>query len=139
MPPAAAEVLPAEQAAAAAGDEKIIVTAPKLDARTGTSSVSADSDEHDGASSKQDGQTEKPKWYRRLNPIRLQKAPPVPAERGVSPEYGTNFFSLLSFQWMAPLMHVSFDFLCLYRLCLSNMNLQRRVICDHCNIRISGQ
>jgi ABC-type multidrug transport system fused ATPase/permease subunit len=100
--------MPPAEEQTAAGDEKIIA-ASELDAHAGTSSVSAGSEEQDGTSTKQEEKDKqlKPKWYRRLNPIRLQKIPPVPSERGVSPEYGANFFSLLSFQWMAPLMHVS--------------------------------
>lgn len=48
----------------------------------------------------------KRKWYRTLNPLRLQKIPPVPTERTVSKEYGASFFSVASFQWMSPLMKV---------------------------------
>ncbi|CAG8134255.1 unnamed protein product [Penicillium olsonii] len=51
---------------------------------------------------------QKKKWYRRLNPIRLQKTPPVPEERAVSREYGASFFSLVTFQWMSPLMKVGY-------------------------------
>lgn len=50
----------------------------------------------------------KKKWYRRLNPIRLQKTPPVPTERSVSHEYGASFFSIITFQWMSPLMKVGY-------------------------------
>jgi ATP-binding cassette subfamily C (CFTR/MRP) protein 1 len=53
----------------------------------------------------------KPKpWHKKLNPLRWGGAPPVPTEKTVSREYGASFFSLITFQWMAPLMHVSFDF-----------------------------
>lgn len=48
------------------------------------------------------------KWSRWLNPLRLQKIPPVPEERSVCPEYGAGIFSIISFQWIASLMHVSF-------------------------------
>ena len=51
---------------------------------------------------------QKRKWYRRLNPLRLQKTPPVPTERSVSREYGASFFSTVSFQWMSPLMKVGY-------------------------------
>ncbi|PGH17822.1 hypothetical protein AJ80_04644 [Polytolypa hystricis UAMH7299] len=44
------------------------------------------------------------RWYRRLNPLRLRKIPPVPTERTVSREYTAGFFSRITFQWMAPLM-----------------------------------
>ena len=46
-------------------------------------------------------------WYKKLNPLKRGKAIPVPADRTVSNEYGANIFSLLTFQWMAPLMKVS--------------------------------
>lgn len=42
-----------------------------------------------------------------LNPLRLQKIPPVPEERTPSREHGASFLSLLFFQWMSPLMNVS--------------------------------
>ncbi|RDW76860.1 ATP-binding cassette transporter YOR1 [Aspergillus mulundensis] len=50
------------------------------------------------------------KWYRRfsLNPLRWQSIPPVPEQRSVSREYGASFFSIASFQWMAPLMKVGY-------------------------------
>lgn len=47
------------------------------------------------------------KWYRKLNPLRWQKIPPVPAERAaVTEEYGANIFSIITFRWMSPLMKV---------------------------------
>lgn len=49
--------------------------------------------------------TRKP-WYKRLNPLRRGPPPPVPKERTVSREYGASFFSMLTFQWIAPLMVV---------------------------------
>lgn len=49
--------------------------------------------------------TDKP-WYKRLNPMKNKKIP-VPNERVVSKEYGASFLSLLTFQWMAPIMKVS--------------------------------
>ena len=51
---------------------------------------------------------EKKPWYRNLNPLKWGKEPPVPKERIVSREYGANFFSMLTFQWMAPLMAVRY-------------------------------
>ncbi|GAB1214638.1 hypothetical protein ATERTT37_003802 [Aspergillus terreus] len=50
----------------------------------------------------------KPPWYRYLNPLRLQKIPPTPVERDVSHEYGASFWSIVSFQWMSPLMKVGY-------------------------------
>ena len=46
------------------------------------------------------------KWYKRLNPLKRRAKPPVPQERKVSREYNASFLSLLTFQWMAPLMTV---------------------------------
>lgn len=43
-------------------------------------------------------------WYRRLNPLKWGALPPVPKERIISNEYHASFFSLLTFQWMSPLM-----------------------------------
>ena len=51
--------------------------------------------------------TGKKAWYKRLNPLKRGKAIPVPAERTVSKEYDANILSILTFQWMAPLMKVS--------------------------------
>ncbi|KAJ6037891.1 2-alkenal reductase [Penicillium canescens] len=44
-------------------------------------------------------------------PLRLQKIPPIPEERSVCPEYGAGIFNIISFQWIASLMHVSFHHL----------------------------
>lgn len=49
---------------------------------------------------------QKKKWYRSLNPLRWQTPPPVPEERTPSKEYGASFLSVVSFQWMSPLMRV---------------------------------
>ncbi|KIX00378.1 uncharacterized protein Z518_10517 [Rhinocladiella mackenziei CBS 650.93] len=46
---------------------------------------------------------EKAPWHRRLNPLR-RNPPPIPEERTVCREYDASFFSLLTFQWMNPLM-----------------------------------
>ena len=42
--------------------------------------------------------------YKRMNPLKRRRKPPVPKERTISREYGAGFLSLLTFQWMAPLM-----------------------------------
>ena len=49
---------------------------------------------------------EKPKkpWYKRLNPLKWGKEPPVPSKRTISPEYYAGFWSLLTFQWMSTIM-----------------------------------
>ena len=46
-------------------------------------------------------------WYKSYNPLRWGGIPPVPKTRQVSREYNAPFLSLVYFQWMAPLMHVS--------------------------------
>lgn len=67
----------------------------------------------------------KPKpWYKKLNPLRWGSPPPVPDTREVSREYKATFLSILVFQWMAPLMSVSF---CIYP-----------VACDYSNIFSDG-
>jgi ATP-binding cassette subfamily C (CFTR/MRP) protein 1 len=50
---------------------------------------------------------EKP-WYKKVNPMRWGPIPEVPKERIVSREYQAGFFSKLTFQWVNPLMTVSF-------------------------------
>lgn len=49
---------------------------------------------------------ERKKWSEKINPLKKKHAPPIPNEQGPSPEYTANFWSLLTFQWMAPLMNV---------------------------------
>ncbi|KAK5096599.1 ATP-binding cassette transporter yor1 [Lithohypha guttulata] len=47
---------------------------------------------------------EKQSWHHRINPLRRGKPPPIPKERIVSREYNAGFFSILTFQWVNPLM-----------------------------------
>lgn len=69
-------------------------------AQSGVSEWSSDlSDSKSAASGK------KP-WYRKTNPLKWGKKPPVPETRLPSREYSAGFFSRLTFQWMAPLMTV---------------------------------
>lgn len=89
-------------AAATAGDEKSALS--KVDA---TSSRTTSNTASDGTISANDGGIQQRKWYRRLNPLRLRKIPPVPQERTVSREYGASILSVITFQWMSPLMNVS--------------------------------
>ncbi|KAJ5681964.1 uncharacterized protein N7477_001904 [Penicillium maclennaniae] len=51
---------------------------------------------------------DKRKWNRKLNPLRWATPPPVPEERAPSREYGASFFSIVTFQWMSPLMRVGY-------------------------------
>lgn len=46
---------------------------------------------------------EKAPWHQRMNPLR-RNPPPIPEERAVSREYNASFLSLVTFQWMNPLM-----------------------------------
>ncbi|KAH6672921.1 ABC multidrug transporter-like protein [Halenospora varia] len=47
-------------------------------------------------------------WYKNPNPLRWGKIPPVPDSRTTSREYTAGFFSMVYFQWMAPLMSVGY-------------------------------
>jgi hypothetical protein len=84
-------------------DEALQIDKEKLEPITASRSKTSDSTEDlDDVKPAKEGR----KWYRLLNPLRFQKIPPVPTERTVSKEYGANIFSILTFQWMAPLMSV---------------------------------
>ena len=48
-------------------------------------------------------------WYKRLNPLKRSTKPPFAKERATSREYQAGFFSLLTFQWMAPLMSLGYQ------------------------------
>lgn len=64
----------------------------------------------DVSSSVTDTKSETPKkklWHKRLNPLKRRKKPPVPTERIVSREHSAGFLSILTFQWMNPLMTAS--------------------------------
>jgi hypothetical protein len=53
-------------------------------------------------------QQKKP-WHKKLNPLRWGSPPPVPEKPVQSREHDAGFLSKLTFQWMGPLMHVSFS------------------------------
>lgn len=55
--------------------------------------------------SAKDRVNEKKPWYKRLNPLKRSKKPPIPKERIVSREYGASFLSLLTFQCKPPSVH----------------------------------
>ncbi|KAL8714669.1 MAG: hypothetical protein Q9220_001618 [cf. Caloplaca sp. 1 TL-2023] len=55
-----------------------------------------------------DDHTRKP-WYKSLNPLKRRTQPPIPKERIVSREYHAGLLSRLTWQWMAPLMHVGYQ------------------------------
>ncbi|KAI4736070.1 ABC multidrug transporter-like protein [Aureobasidium sp. EXF-12298] len=52
---------------------------------------------------------EKQSWSEKINPLKRKIKPPVPTEQGESREYKANFFSHLTFQWMAPIMTVGYQ------------------------------
>ncbi|KAJ9296060.1 hypothetical protein DTO271G3_5635 [Paecilomyces variotii] len=86
-------------------DETLQVDKEKLEHITASQSSTSDSTQNpsDAKPAKQGC-----KWYPLLNPLRLQKIPPLPSERTVSREYGANFLSVITFQWMWPLMNVGY-------------------------------
>lgn len=51
----------------------------------------------------------KRKWSERINPLKSKNPPKVPDERIPSREYRAGFLSLLTFQWISPLMHVGYQ------------------------------
>lgn len=82
------------------------------------------------------------KWYRRLNPLRLRTPPPVPKERITSRERDAGILSVMTFQWMSPLMMVcrpSFFFreISAYGVYPTD-NQYRLAIYDRYNYRTSG-
>ncbi|CAD0110783.1 unnamed protein product [Aureobasidium uvarum] len=54
-------------------------------------------------------ETEKQTWSEKINPFKRKHKPQIPAEQGESREYKANFFSHLTFQWMAPMMSVGYQ------------------------------
>ena len=78
----------------------------RLDLKT-VRSYASDTSAATGLSTPGAGAKEKRPWYRNLNPLRWGAVPPVPTEREVSREYRAGFWSMLTFQWMSPLMSVS--------------------------------
>lgn len=54
-----------------------------------------------------ESQAKKP-WYRKVNPLRWGKVPPVPEDREVSREYKAGFFSQLFFLWQSGLMQTGY-------------------------------
>ncbi len=64
-------------------------------------SIRNSSSSEDAESKHEEPQEKKPKpWYKRLNPLKRSKKPPVPTERVVSKEYTAGVWSRLVFQWM---------------------------------------
>lgn len=81
---------------------------PEVEKRASYTSAVSSSD--DGLDTKSHStQDHHDSWLDKANPLKRSNKPPVPEQREVSREYGAGFFSLLTFQWMAPLMSVSCD------------------------------
>ncbi len=78
----------------------------RITARTTSNAAASELSSQDDETKSTDQTWAKKAWYKRLNPLKSSRKPPVPKERSVSREYGASFFSLLTFQWMAPLMRV---------------------------------
>ncbi|EOD49308.1 putative abc multidrug transporter protein [Neofusicoccum parvum UCRNP2] len=74
-------------------------------------SYSSDVSSSDGGleTKSQSTQDQHDSWLDRANPLKKSNKPPVPTQRDVSREHGAGFFSLLTFQWMAPLMSVGYQ------------------------------
>ena len=103
-----AEPLPAEEQLLDPGDSKettlenIVKTQPPLEhLKSYATNISVVS----GVTESSIEVKQKP-WYKTVNPMKWGAPPPVPQERQVSREYTANFLSLMTFQWMAPLMTV---------------------------------
>lgn len=47
-------------------------------------------------------------WYKKINPLKWGSVPPVPETRTPSKEYTASLFSLIYFQWMAPIMDAGY-------------------------------
>ncbi|KAF3387629.1 Oligomycin resistance ATP-dependent permease YOR1 [Penicillium rolfsii] len=86
--------------------QAVVVGEEKLQAAD--SSRSASGDEAKAPDVVLQPPTPKKKWHQRLNPLRWQTPPPVPEERTPSREHGASFFSVITFQWMSPLMRVGY-------------------------------
>lgn len=67
---------------------------------------SSDESSHSDAASHKSVIVERRKWSEKINPLKKKHVPPIPNNSGPSPEYTAGFISLLTFQWMAPLMNV---------------------------------
>lgn len=72
------------------------------------SAASGVSEYSDELSSSTKSAKSKKKWYKNVNPLKWGPKPPVPEIREVSREYHAGLFSRLTFQWMSPIMTVSF-------------------------------
>lgn len=65
------------------------------------SEVTALLHEHDGQ--------QRRSWRRNLDPLKTKRLPPVPMERGPSPEYNSGILSSVYFNWLSPLLAVGYQ------------------------------
>jgi ATP-binding cassette subfamily C (CFTR/MRP) protein 1 len=77
--------------------------------RTNESSSSSRSESSDDAKAKAKSNHPTESWHSKINPLRKRNPPPVPESRSISREKGANFLSLLTFQWINPLMTVGYN------------------------------
>src|SRR3984957_9495768 len=77
--------------------------------RTNESSSSSRSESNDDAKAKAKADRPTESWHSKINPLRKRNPPPVPESRRISREKGANFLSLLTFQWINPLMTVGYN------------------------------
>ncbi|KAI5286857.1 hypothetical protein KEM54_006450 [Ascosphaera aggregata] len=61
-------------------------------------------DERDSSSDNPCNISETKRWYRKLNPLRWRKVPPLPNQRQASREERAGFLSAITFHWISPLM-----------------------------------
>jgi ATP-binding cassette, subfamily C (CFTR/MRP), member 1 len=78
----------------------------KVVRRMTTTTSTAESTSEDAINKEDD--TQRLPWYDRINPLKRRKAPSVPQERTFSREYGASILSLMTFQWMNPVMTVGY-------------------------------
>ncbi|OOO08083.1 ABC transporter transmembrane region [Aspergillus oryzae] len=76
-----------------------------LDTGQGPAIESIEKDQHEQP--QQEKQSSYFQWFK-LNPLRSSKTPPVPQERQVSREYGANLASLITFQWVNPIVKLGY-------------------------------
>jgi lipopolysaccharide export LptBFGC system permease protein LptF len=70
-------------------------------------SSSTEEQKHEFAENAAGDELPKKSWLRRLNPFHRSTSPPVPAiDAGLVPDLNANWWSRLTWGWMAPLMMV---------------------------------
>ena len=74
---------------------------------TNESSFSSRSDSSHESKAKAKG-APRPPWHHKINPLRSRNIPPVPEKRAASREQTATFLSLLTFQWINPLMTIGY-------------------------------